>query len=135
MNYWLMKTEPSEYGWSHFEAETVACWDGVRNYAARKHMNAMKIGDQVLFYHSVKNPGVIGTATVVKESYQDPTTEDERWVAVDIKIGEKLPRPVSLQEIKAEDRLKDMVLVNISRLSVQPVMKEEWDIVLEMGRG
>mgnify|MGYP005740934279 FL=1 len=98
-------------------------------------MNAMKIGDQVLFYHSVKNPGVIGTATVVKESYQDPTTEDERWVAVDIKIGEKLPRPVSLQEIKAEDRLKDMVLVNISRLSVQPVMKEEWDIVLEMGRG
>ena len=107
-------------------------WDGVRNYQARNNMRDMKVGDLALFYHSVHNPCVIGIAEVVREHYQDPTTDDERWSVVDFVPVRKLDRPVTLGEIKTDERLSEMVLVNNSRLSVQPVKKEEFDIIIGM---
>jgi predicted RNA-binding protein with PUA-like domain len=132
MNYWLLKSDPDAYGWPEFEKDKRTFWDGVRNYAARNHMKDMKEGDMALFYHSVTNPGVVGIAKIVKEAYQDPTIEDDRWVAVDIELVEKLKNPVSLKQVKADSRLAEMILVKISRLSVQPVKKEEFDIVIEL---
>ncbi len=132
MNYWLMKSEPGDYSWDDLEKDGRTYWDGVRNYAARMHMKNMKVGDLAFFYHSVNERNVIGIAEIVKEHYQDPTTDDDRWVAVDIIPKEKLKNPVNLDQIKADDRLSEMALVRIGRLSVQPVTKEEFDIVVEM---
>lgn len=132
MNYWLIKTEPGTYSWEDLEKDGQTFWDGVRNYQARNNLKAMKAGDLCLFYHSVKERLVIGIAQVTKEAYQDPTTEDDRWVVVDVKMYEKLKNPVSLDQVKADERLTNMVLVRNSRLSVQPVKKEEFDIILGM---
>ena len=132
MNYWLMKTEPGAYSWNDLEKDGQTFWDGVRNYAARNFMKSMKVGDLVFIYHSVKECNVIGIAKVIKEHYQDPSTKDDRWVAVDIKPVRKLKNVVHLRQVKADDRLRDMALVRISRLSVQPVKKEEFDIVVGM---
>ena len=133
MNYWLIKSEPNTYSWDDLEKDGSTFWDGVRNYQARNNMKAMKKGDLALFYHSVKDKEVVGIAEVIKEHYQDPTTDDDKWVVVDFKPVQKLKKPVMLDEIKNDNRLENMVLVRNSRLSVQPVKKEEFDIIISKG--
>ena len=132
MNYWLVKSEPNTYSWDDFVRLGRDHWDGVRNYQARNNMKEMKEGDLVLFYHSVNEKSVVGTAKVVKEFYQDPTTDDDRWVVVDLVPVDKVKRPVTLAEIKGDERLQNMKLVTHSRLSVMPVRKEEYDAILEL---
>ncbi len=129
-----MKTEPGTYSWDDLVNDKRTHWDGVRNYQARNNMKEMKVGDLALYYHSVNEKCVMGIAKIVKEYYQDPTTDDERWVVVDIEPVEKLKRSITLAEIKSDERLSQMVLVNNSRLSVQPVRKEEFDLVVGMGQ-
>ena len=135
MNYWLVKSEPSTYSWDDLVKDGGTRWDGVRNYQARNNLRNMKKGDLVLYYHSGALPEVVGTAKVVKGSYQDPTTDDERWVAVDLEPVKPLKRPVALGDIKNEKRLKDISLIKQGRLSVMPVTKEEYDVILGMGSG
>jgi len=135
MNYWLVKSEPSAYSWDDLVKDGGTRWDGVRNYQARNNLIAMKKGDPVLYYHSGALPEIVGTAKVVKGSYQDPTTDDERWVAVDLEPVKPLKRPVALGDIKNEKRLKDISLIKQDRLSVMPVTKEEYDVILGMGSG
>ena len=130
--YWLVKSEPSVYSFNQLLKDKQTVWSGVRNYAARLHLNGMKKGDEVLYYHSNEGTDIVGIAKVVKESYPDPTTDDERWVAVDIKAHKKLKKPVSLAQIKTDKRLKEMALVRIGRLSVQPVTENEWKVIMEM---
>lgn len=132
MAYWLVKSEPFKYSWEQFEKDGQTFWDGVRNYAARNNLKAMKKGDQVFWYHSNEGLEIVGIAKVVKEAYQDPTTDDEAWVVVDLKPFKKLKKPVSLAQVKSDERLKDMALVRLGRLSVQPVTGEEWKVVLEL---
>lgn len=132
MTYWLVKSEPTSYSWDQFVNEKQTCWSGVRNYAARLHLRNMKKGDQVFFYHSNEGTDIVGIATVEKEFYQDPTTTDDRWAAVDLKPYKKLKTPVTLDTIKKDKRLASMALVRIGRLSVQPVTDEEWKIVMEL---
>ena len=131
MNYWLVKSEPDAYSWDDLVALGRDHWDGVRNYAARKHMKEMKLGDEVFFYHSNAGKDVVGIAKVVKEFYPDPTTDDDRWVVVDLVPIRKLKRGVTLQEVKYDERLKDIPLVRLMRLSVQPMPKEAFGIILE----
>lgn len=133
MDYWLIKSEPGTYSWDDFVKLKRDHWDGVRNYQARNNLKAMKKGDLALFYHSVNEKSVVGVAEVVKEFYPDPTTDDDRWVVVDVVPKQKLKNPVTLAQIKGDERLQEMVLVKNSRLSVQPVRKEEFDIVVGMG--
>ena len=135
MAHWLVKSEPSTYSFEQLQKDKETTWDGVRNYAARIHLKAMKKGDEVFFYHSNEGTDIVGIAQVVKESYQDPTTTDERWVSVDLKPLKKIKRPVTLDEIKKDKRLAQMALVRIGRLSVQPVSDAEWKIILEMADG
>ena len=132
MNYWLIKSEPNTYSWDDFVKLGRDHWDGVRNYQARNNMKEMKVGDQALFYHSVNEKSVVGIAEVVREHYPDPTTEDERWCVVDFVPVRPLTRKVTLDEIKGDDRLSDMVLVKNTRLSVQPVKVEEFDLIIGM---
>ena len=132
MNYWLVKSEPSGYSWDQLVKDGATVWSGVRNYAARIHLRAMKKGDHVFFYHSNEGIEIVGIATVSKENYQDPTTDDTNWVAVDLKPLKKLKNSVSLAQIKADKRLKEMALVRISRLSVSPVTLKEYEVVMEM---
>ena len=134
MNYWLVKSEPGTYSWEKFKAEGETVWSGVRNYAARLHLNGMKKGDPVMFYHSNTGLEVVGIAKVSREAYQDPTTDDERWVAVDLKPDKSLKHPVSLDAIKKEPGLKNIGLVRIGRLSVMPLTKEEFETLQEMGK-
>jgi len=131
MAYWLVKSEPSVYSWEQFENDGKTVWDGIRNYASRLHLRAMKKGDEVLYYHSNEGLDIVGIAKVSKEAYQDPST-DEDWAAVDLKPVKKLKHPVSLKQIKTEKRLKDMALLRISRLSVQPVTDAEWAVIMEL---
>lgn len=133
MNYWLVKSEPFKYSWDQFLKDKKTFWDGVRNYAARNNLRSMKKGDQVLFYHSNEGLAIVGIAEVVKEAYQDPTTEDTNWVAVDLKPVKSMPNPVTLSSIKAEKSLADMQLVRLGRLSVCGVTPSEFKTVLEMG--
>jgi len=132
MGYWLVKSEPSTYSWDDFIKEGQTCWSGVRNYAARLHLRNMKLGDEVLFYHSNEGIEIVGIAKITKEFYQDPTTEDQKWVAVNLKPFKKLKNPVSLENIKKDKRLANMALVRIGRLSVQPVSEVEWNIIMDM---
>ena len=132
MAYWLAKSEPSTYNWDQLVKDKQTVWDGVRNYAARINLRAMKKGDEVLFYHSNEGTEVVGIAKVAKEAYQDPTTTDEAWVAVDLKPHKKLKKPVTLAQVKADKRLTNMALVRLGRLSVQPVTDEEWKIIMEL---
>jgi predicted RNA-binding protein with PUA-like domain len=132
MAYWLVKSEPSVYSWDQLVKDKETSWTGIRNYAARLHLRGMKKGDEVLYYHSNEGTDIVGIAKVAKEAYQDPTTDDERWVAVDLKAFKQLAHPVSLEQIKADKRLKDMALVRIGRLSVQPVTEKEWKVVMEL---
>lgn len=131
MRYWLFKSEPSTWSWSHQVARDDAGqeWDGVRNYQARNYMREMKKGDRGFFYHSQSDKAVIGIVEVIAEAHPDSTTDDARWECVDIKAVEALPGPVTLERIRADARLADMVLVRNSRLSVQPVTTDEWSLV------
>ena len=133
MQYWLMKSEPSAYSWDDLVEEKQTMWDGVRNYAARNNMRMMEEEDLVLFYHSVKDPQVIGIAKVVTTAYPDPTAEKGDWSVVDIIPIKKFTEPVRLKQIKAEPALSEMALVKISRLSVSPVREAEFYQILEMG--
>lgn len=131
MAYWLVKSEPTVYSWEQFEKDKETIWDGVRNYAARLHLRAMKKGDEVFFYHSNEGTAIVGIAKVTKEAFQDPTTAED-WSAVNLKVVEKLKKPVTLAQMKADKRLQNMALIKISRLSVSPVRNEEWDVVMEL---
>jgi len=133
MNYWLAKSEPFKYSWEKFTKDKTTFWDGVRNYQARNNLRAMAKGDLVLFYHSNEGKEIVGIAQVAKEAYQDPTTDDPNWVAVDLKVYKKLKKPVTLEQIKADDILRNMALVRQGRLSVSPVTKDEFDRILLLG--
>jgi len=133
MNYWLVKSEPFKYSWDQFVKDGKTFWDGVRNYGARNNLKAMKKGDHVFFYHSNEGLAIVGIAEVVKEAYQDPTTIDPNWVAVDLKPVKAMPKPVTLAQIKAEPSLQDMDLVRLSRLSVGRVTAKEYKKVMSMG--
>lgn len=134
MHYWLVKSEPHQYSWEQFLKDGRTFWDGVRNYQARNNLQAMKIGDAVLFYHSNEGLAVVGVAQVVKEAYPDPTTDDPRWVAVDVKPVETLKRPVALSDIKEDQRLHNIALLKQGRLSVVPLTKQEFDVIVAKGR-
>lgn len=133
MNYWLVKSEPFKYSWDQFVKDGKTFWDGVRNYAARNNLRNMQKGDQVFFYHSNEGLAIVGIAEVVKTAYQDPTTEDPNWVVVDFKPVKPMPKPVTLEAIKAEPSLADMDLVRLSRLSVGTVKPAEYKKILKMG--
>lgn len=132
MNYWLVKSEPFAYSWDQLLKDKKTFWDGVRNYAARNNLRDMKKGDEVFFYHSNEGLEIVGIAMVVKESYQDPTTDNKNWVVVDLSPVKPLKKAVSLAEIKEEPKLENMELVKNSRLSVQKVTPGEWKQVLKM---
>jgi len=132
MNHWLVKSEPFKYSWEKFNQEGRTFWDGVRNYQARNNLRLMEVGDLVLWYHSNEGKEIVGIARVVKTAYQDPTTEDANWVVVDLEPVENLKRPVTLEEIKKDERLKDIGLVRQGRLSVMGVKREEFDRILEL---
>ncbi len=132
MNYWLVKSEPDAYSWETLLKEKKTAWTGVRNYAARLHLRAMKKGDLVLFYHSNVGLCIVGIAKVIKEAYQDPTTKDD-WSAVDIAPHHTFKKPLALAEIKKDSALKEMKLVKIGRLSVSPVTEKEFKRITELG--
>lgn len=132
MNYWLIKSDPETYGWKEFTADSSTRWDGVRNYAARNHLRAMKKGDLALFYHSNSPDGIVGIAEISKEHYIDPTAKENIWSAIDIKVHKALNKPVSLEQVKADKRLKNMLLLKIGRLSVMPVKLEEYKAIMEL---
>ena len=132
MAYWLMKSEPFKYSWDQLIQDKKTFWDGVRNYGARNNLRSMKKGDLAFFYHSNEGVEIVGVMQIVKESYQDPTSEDPNWVVVDVKPHLKLKKPVTLAAIKAEKKLSNMALVRLGRLSVQPVTPEEWALVMKM---
>ena len=132
MNYWLIKSEPFKYSWDQFVKEGQTFWDGVRNYQARNNLKAMQKGDLLFWYHSNEGMEIVGIAKIVKEYYQDPTTEDPNWVVVDVMPVKKLKKPVSLTQVKATASLSQMALVRLGRLSVQPVTEDEWNIVMDM---
>jgi len=134
MKYWLVKSEPFKYSWQNFLDDGWTYWDGVRNYQARNNLKEMKNGDHVLYYHSNEGKEVVGVAEVIREYYQDPTIDDERWVVVDLKPVKTLKKPVTLQIINADIRLKDIALTKQSRLSVIPVKKKEYDIIISLGK-
>jgi predicted RNA-binding protein with PUA-like domain len=132
MNYWLVKSEPNKYSWEQFIKEGKTFWDGVRNYAARNNLRDMKKGDHVFFYHSNEGLAIVGIAEVTKSAYQDPTTDDPNWLVVDLKPYKTLPKPVSLDTLKADPAFANMDLVRLSRLSVGKVTAAEYKKILKM---
>jgi predicted RNA-binding protein with PUA-like domain len=134
MNYWLVKQEPNSYSFSDFQKEGKTDWTGVRNYTARNNLKAMKNGDKVFYYHSGDDKAVVGLATVSKPYFPDPTAEGDTWVAVELEAGKPVKNPVTLAAIKANPNLKDIALVRLSRLSVVPLTKDEYDEVLSMSK-
>jgi predicted RNA-binding protein with PUA-like domain len=132
MQYWLIKSEPFKYSWQQFLKDKKTYWDGVRNYLARNNMREMKKGDLALFYHSNEGLEIVGIAQVVKEAYQDPTTEEKAWVVVDFKPFKTLKKAVTLIDIKAEPLLQDMDLIKLMRLSVGKVKDYEFEKIMEM---
>ena len=135
MAYWLMKSEPGAYSWADLVRDGGTEWDGVRNNAATLHLKAMRAGDRAFFYHSMTDKAVVGIMEIAREARADAKAkEGERWVSVEVRPVEPLPRPVNLAEIKGEPRLKNMELLRQSRLSVAPVREEEWALILEMAQ-
>ena len=132
MKYWLLKSEPNTWSWYNQVKDGASMWDGVRNYQARNNLKEMKKNDLCFFYHSVTERSIVGIVKVVKEYYPDPTDPTERFVVVDVKATKKLKNPVSLDQIKENNKLKDIALVKQSRLSVMPLKKTEWDIIIKM---
>ena len=132
MKYWLLKSEPNAWSWENQVEEGASIWDGVRNYQARNNLKEMKKNDLCFFYHSVTERSIVGIVKVVKEYYPDPTDKTGRFVVVDVKAIKKLKKPVSLDQIKENSKLQDIALVKQSRLSVMPLKKTEWDIIIKM---
>ena len=132
MKYWLLKSEPDAWSWDNQVGEGTSMWDGVRNYQARNNLKEMKKNDLCFFYHSVTERSIVGIVKVVKEYYPDPTDKTGRFVVVDVKATKKLKNPVSLDQIKENSKLKDIALVKQSRLSVMPLKKTEWEIIIKM---
>lgn len=132
MNYWLVKQEPEDYSWSDFLRDGKTAWTGVRNFAARKNLRAMKLGDPVFFYHSGEQKSALGLARVARESYPDPTADEGDWSAVDLVPIKSLAKPIALSQIKTDKILKTMVLVKQSRLSVTAVTREQFARLLEL---
>ena len=133
-SYWLVKSEPFKYSWDEFVRDGSTYWDGVRNAEARNNLEAMKLGDLALYYHSNEGKEVVGIAKVTRESYPDPTTDDPRWGVVNLEPLKPLATPVSLEQIRAESSLEDLALVRRSRLSVTPVSRRHFDRLLRLGR-
>jgi len=133
-SFWIIKQEPSQYNWKQFEKDRETYWDGVRNYQARNNLKKMKKGDNLLFYHSVIGKEIVGIAEVTREAYPDPTTDDERWVVVDLKPIKPFKVPVTLEEIKAHKELSEIALIKQARLSVMPITKKEFQVLLKLGR-
>ena len=133
MQYWLIKSEPSVYSWDKFISDKKTAWEGVRNYAARNNLRSMKLGDLALFYHSNQGLNIVGIARVIKEHYQDPTTQESAWLSVDFEPFLTLKKQVSLEIIKKDVRLKNMQLIKISRLSVSVVTASEYETIKELG--
>lgn len=131
--YWLVKSEPFKYSWEQFVKDGETFWDGVRNYQARNNLRSMAVGDQVLFYHSNEGLCVVGIAEVVTSAYQDPTTEDTNWVAVNLKPIKALKNPVTLKAMKEEPELENLALIRQGRLSVCPVSAQEYKLIVKMG--
>jgi predicted RNA-binding protein with PUA-like domain len=134
MNYWLVKQEPESYSFSDFQNEGKTDWTGVRNFTARNNLKEMKNGDKVFYYHSGDERAVVGLATVTKTAFPDPTANEGSWVAVELEAGKALKNPVTLAAIKANPKLAEMKLVKLSRLSVSPVKKDEWDEITAMSK-
>jgi predicted RNA-binding protein with PUA-like domain len=132
--FWLVKQEPSAYSWANLVADGKTAWTGVRNYTARNNLRAMRKGDAVFFYHSVEGKEIVGLAKVVREAYPDPTAKEGDWSAVDLAPEKALARPVTLDEIKRNPKLKQMALLRLSRLSVQPVTSVEFQEIVRMAR-
>jgi len=132
MAYWLVKTDPETYSIEDFRKEGTTVWDGVRNYQARNNMNLMEKGDSVLIYHSNKDKAVVGLAKVVKTTYQDPTTDDKRWTAVDLKLVKTFKKTPDLALIKKTKGLENIALIRQSRLSVMPLSKDEFEIIIQL---
>ena len=133
-SYWLIKSEPFKYSWDEFKSDGSTYWDGVRNYEARNNLRDMRVGDLALYYHSNEGKEVVGVARIKKTAYQDPTTDDDRWVVVDVEPVKALTQPVGLDTIKADPKLSEMALVRRSRLSVTPVTSAEFRRVLKLGK-
>lgn len=133
MNYWMVKSEPFKYSWDQFVADGSTQWDGIRNYAARNNLRDMQVGDRVLYYHSNEGLAIVGIAEVVTTAYQDPTTEDTNWLAVELKPVEALPNPVTLATLKGDPFFAQMDLIRLSRLSVGKVTPDEYKAVLKLG--
>lgn len=132
MQYWLIKSEPFKYSWEQFQKDGHTFWDGVRNYAARNNLAAMKKGDRLFFYHSNEGLCIVGIAEVLREAYPDPTIDDERWVAVDVQPVKTLKQPVYLKDIKQQPGLEQMELVRLGRLSVSAVTPKEYKLIMKM---
>jgi len=132
VNYWLIKSEPFKYSWEQFETDKETFWDGVRNYQARNNLRDMQVGDFCLYYHSNEGKEVVGIAEVIKPAYQDPTTDNTQWVAVDVKPYKKLDKTVTLAQIKADPRLSDIGLIRQPRLSVISISEDHFNIILEL---
>jgi predicted RNA-binding protein with PUA-like domain len=130
MNYWMVKSEPESYSWEDFLKKGEDVWDGVRNFQARNYLRQMQVGDAVLFYHSGKAKAIVGVAEVSQEEFPDP--KDQAWIAVKLRAKQPLKNPVTLAEIKAEDRLSELPMLRQSRLSVLPVAKDEFELLLKM---
>ena len=133
-SFWIIKQEPSKYNWQQFENDRGTYWDGVRNYQARNNLKNMKKGDNLLFYHSVVGKEIVGIAEVTREAYPDPTTDDERRVVVDLKPIKPFKVPVTLEEIKTHKELSEIALIKQARLSVMPITKKEFQILLKLGK-
>jgi len=132
INYWLLKSEPSAWSWEDQVKADIDMWDGVRNYQARNNLKSMKKKDLCFFYHSVSEKLIVGIVEIVKEHYPDPTDKTGRFVVTDVKAKKKLKRPVSLEEIKSIPKLSNIALIKQSRLSVMPLKKTEWDIIIKI---
>jgi len=134
-SYWMVKQEPDTYSWDDLVKDGSTDWSGVRNYQARNNLRGMKVGDRVLFYHSGKGKEVVGVAEVIKSAYRDPTADDDQWVAVDLKPVKALSNPVQLAAIRYDKRLSQLPLIRQSQLSVMPLSKDEFDVIVAMGNG
>ncbi|HEX4666567.1 MAG TPA: EVE domain-containing protein [Chthoniobacterales bacterium] len=131
-NYWLVKQEPEAYSWDDFVRDGGTQWTGVRNFLARKHLRAMRKGDGVLFYHSVSDKAVVGLAQVTREAFPDPTAKEGDWSAVELKPVKPLKKPVTLEQIKAEPKLREIALLRCSRLSVQPLGRSDFELICRL---
>jgi len=132
MNYWLLKSEPFKYSFDDLLHDKCTYWDGIRNYQARNNLRAMKAGDHAFYYHSNEGKEIVGIVEIVKKAYPDPTAKDGDWSVVDVKPVKKFSRPVTLQEIKTSSKLKNIALIKQSRLSVMPITKSEFDLIVKM---